>query len=858
MSLRGWRIGLLTAIVTGALAASAGAEGTVPVPFAAEGPEGIFGTAGHDQGTEPWSGAVTAVVPDPAHANVALIATANGGIWRTTDAGAATPRWTPESDHAPSLSIASLSFDPTVGAGDRVAIAGIGHRSSFGGQAGGRLTGLLESTDGGTKWTSLTSNLFGLDVSGAAIRGKVIVVAARGTTTPGIWLSTKAGAKFTRLSGSAKPGHPEPPAGQVFDLVGDPRRPKRLYAAIGGAHGGVFRSDDSGRTWHAQGGPMFGRRRNFAKDAVNMRIGMGAASTVWVAVAAPVADAARAAQDDDDSGAPGTSGNALDGLFRTVGTSAAWTALDVARPTDPDLSVNPGGQASVHLAVVGDPANASRVYVGGDHLPEGDGGQIIACNAALARGSRCRRAGRQGTSDGSVPHADIRSLVFGDTGHLLLGGDGGVYRDDDPAHPAAHDSRWTSLNGKLDAIEAHSCAWDNLLQTAMCGLQDAGTADQRGPGTLGWDEIGPFDGNDVAIADGTGGSRAYYSAHGLDDFTRRVCTPLKLCLIDSPPLTIAGTGTSVHDLPNLPAYNPIAADAFCPDRLAIFAAGLWESADGAQTMRPVLGLGTATAKAMAYSGTSCTDPARRLYVAASTGLFVRQGGAAPLTRVTAYRVAEQGAPVALSIDPGDARSVWVVSATKVTHVRLGASHATDVTGDIGHLGKIHSVAFIPGVVGGLVLAGADNGIWMTDAADLGAWSKVSGPLPNVIVESLEFDPVDDVLLAGTLGRGAWKLANAKDADVPPGILAVGPRHGTAGKTLKVTGRWEDPDRVRFDRVKGRIDFGDHTPARVLSLQPDGRFTATHRYTLTGRYTLTVTLTDAAKAKTTRSVTEKIV
>ena len=861
MAQRGHRIGLLTVIMTAVLASPAGAAGTVPLPLIEQGPIGVFGTPAQNSGTEPWSGAVTTVLPDPVHANVALIATANGGIWRTTDLGAATPQWSPESDHASSLSIASVSFDPTVGAGDRVAIAGIGHRSAFFG-VGGRLTGLLESTNGGATWAPLgESDLFGVEVSGASIRGKVIAVTSRGSH-PGVWVSTNAGASFKRVSGKSKParpghpGHPEPPVGPAFDLVGDPRRPGRLYAAIGGAHGGVFRSDDRGRTWRAQGGPKFGTSRNLAKDAVNMRIAVGASSSappVWVAVAGPVADAARAAQEDDDSGAPGTSGNVLDGLFRTVGKSAAWKALDVARPTDPVLSVNPGGQAGVHLAVVGDPNDASLVYVGGDHLPESGGGQIVACDSALPRGSQCRRAARQGTSDASAPHADTRSLVFSDTGHLLLGGDGGVYRDDDPAHPAAPDSRWTSLNGKLDAIEAHSCAWDNVLQTAMCGLQDNGTAEQRGPGLLGWNEIGPFDGNDLAIADGVDGSTAYFSAHALDGFTRRVCTSPMLCFTTTPPLTIAGTGTSVHDLPNLPAYNPIAADAFCPARVALFADGVFESTDGAQSFRPVAGLGAGKVKALAYSGKGCADPARRLYVAASTGLFVRSAGASRFSRVAAYSVAGQGAPVALSIDPGDGRSVWVASAKKVTHVRLGASRATDVTGDLGHNGGISSIVFVPGVVGGLVLAGAGNGMWMTDAADLGAWSKVSGRLPNAVVASLEFDPVDDVLLAGTLGRGAWKLDNAKDVDVPPGIVDLKPAHGTKGVPLKVKARWEDPDRVRFDHVTGRIDFGDHTGSHALTLQSNGRFTATHVYAHHGRYRLVVTLKDVPGAITTQTV-----
>ncbi len=86
-------------------------------------------------------------------------------------------------------------------------------------------------------------------------------------------------------------------------------------------------------------------------------------------------------------------------------------------------------------------------------------------------------------------------------------------------------------------------AWDNILQTALCGLQDAGTAGQRAPGRLGWDELGRFDGNDLAVADGLGanGSTAYYSAHALDGFTRRVCTSPMACVTSTPPLAIAGT-----------------------------------------------------------------------------------------------------------------------------------------------------------------------------------------------------------------------------------------------------------------------------------------------------------------------------
>ena len=866
--------GLLVLALVALFGSSARAAGTVPVPFAGEGPIGVFATAASGEGTEPWSGATTAVLPDPRHPNVALIATANGGIWHTTDLSDATPKWTAVSDHAPSLSISSVSFDPTVGVGDRVAIAGIGHRSAFGGR-GGLLTGLLESTDSGLRWNPVgESDLSGVDVSGAAIRGHVIAVTSRRGTAVGVLVSTNSGKTFKLVSGTGTKGHPEPPVGPAFDLVGDPMRPDRLYAAVGGPRGGVYRSDDAGRTWTAQGGPTFGTGRNLAKDAVNMRIVVHASATapsVWMAIAGPVADAqasdtARIAgrelpHDDDESGADGTSGNALDGLFRTVGTSPAWKALDVADPTDPVLSVNPGGQASVHLAVVSDPDNASVVYVGGDHEPGGTGGgQLLTCNATLPHGHQCRRIVREGTSNNSAPHADVRSLVFVG-GRLLLGGDGGVYRDDDPSNPGAHDSRWTSLNGDLDAIETHSCAWDNIRQRAMCGMQDTGTAEQRGPGLLGWDELSGFDGNDLAIADGIAGSTAYYSAHRLDGFRRRQCLTPTVCVTSAPTLTVAGTNASLQDEPNIQAYDSIAADDFCPPRVSIAAGGLFESDDGAETFRPVTGLGGGTIEALEYSGMSCDDPARRLYVATSKGVFVRDGGGEAITRKTAYRVSGASVPTAISIDPGNGRSVWIASARSVTHLSLGAGSApdrvTDVRGDLAGAGTISSIVFVPGVVGGLVFIGTQNGIWMTDEADLGAWSHVTGPLPNVLVTSLEFDPVDGVLLAGTLGRGAWKLNHPKDVDVPPGILGLKPGHGMKGSPVTVKARWEDPDRVRFDMVKGKIDFGDGTGKHKLTLKPGGHFASTHTYAHAGHYKLTVTLTDVPGAVTTKSVTETI-
>jgi PKD domain-containing protein/BNR/Asp-box repeat protein len=869
-----WAALIVTGIALGA--PSAHAAGTIPLPFVNEGPVGIFGTSSLSARSQPWSGAVTAVLPDPRNRDIGLVATVNGGLWRTGDLEESQPTWVAESDHAPSLSIASVSFDPTVGAGDRAVIAGIGLRSSLG-RLGGLLTGLLTSTDGGKSWRPTgESALAGVNVSGAVMRGKVIAVTSRGGAASGVLVSTNAGATFTLLSGTTSQGHPEPPAGAAFDLVGDPRRPDRLYAGIGGAHGGVYRSDDGGRTWHAQGGPTFGTGRNLAKTAVNIRIAVHDSATtpsVWAAVAGPVPKAKAAddpgddgeadgggGDDDDNPASNGLTGDALDGLLRTVGTSSAWQALDVAKPTDPGLSINPGGQASVHLALTSDPGNASRVFVAGDRLPEGGGGSVIACNAALPRGGQCRRIVVHGTVDGSSPHPDTRSLAFNGSA-LLLGGDGGAYRDDDPNHPSRPDSRWTSLNADLGVTETHLCAWDSVRQRVVCGTQDNGTAEQRRPGALGWSELGGRDGYNLAIADGTGGSTDYWSAQRLGEFKRRDCTTATACTTASPALTIAGTNKDLPGLANIPNYDPMAADDLCPSRVSIFAGSLFESLDGAQTFHAVHGLGNATVTALEYSGTGCSDPARRLYAATSAGVFFRAGRGNAMTRRTGYDVGADGTPRALSVQPGNGRSVWLVSASKVIHITLGQSAASDeiddVTGDLAGGGALSSIAVVPGFVSADVFVGTQNGIWMSSDADPGAWSKVSGLLPNALVESLAYDPVNAVLIAGTLGRGAWKLDHANDADVPPGITALAVNNAVHGTPLTVSGRWEDPDLVRFDGVSGTIDFGDGTGARTLTLDPDGHFTATHTYARPGHDTVTITLTDHPGAVTTKTITATI-
>src|SRR5438445_7191181 len=57
-------------------------------------------------------GAIHTLATNPSDADTLYVGTVNGGIWKTTNATAANPSWTPLTDAHPSLSIDPLAFDP--------------------------------------------------------------------------------------------------------------------------------------------------------------------------------------------------------------------------------------------------------------------------------------------------------------------------------------------------------------------------------------------------------------------------------------------------------------------------------------------------------------------------------------------------------------------------------------------------------------------------------------------------------------------------------------------------------------------------------------------------------------------------
>jgi photosystem II stability/assembly factor-like uncharacterized protein len=339
------------------------------------------------------------IVIDPKNSNVLWLGTGENksqrsahfgdGIYKSADAGKTWKRMGLEkSEH-----IGQILIDPRNS--NVVYVAAQGPLFSAGGERG-----LYKTTDGGTKWdrvlhvsddTGITDIVFdprNADViyAGAYPRRRHVGQMIGGSPEGGIWKSTDAGKKWTKLS----KGLPQGDVGRVA-LGVDPKNPRRVYAMIsakyprggrgqGRAGGppapitpaptvvdeqGFYRSDDSGNTWARVGrvAPTPGGR------------GRGTASEVATA-------------EDDDQDAPAQT------------TAGEWYR---------------GGGAAYYFEIFVDP-----------HRPEWIWSINTNLNVSKDGGKTWETPDFEGKTGMHVDH-HVVEFDPTDPNHILIGNDGGVY-----------------------------------------------------------------------------------------------------------------------------------------------------------------------------------------------------------------------------------------------------------------------------------------------------------------------------------------------------------------------------------------------------------------------------------------------
>jgi hypothetical protein len=726
---------------------------------------------------EEVTGGIQALAVHPTDPAIVYVGAVNGGIWKSLNAMDAVPKWREMIDHEESMSVGAIAFDPTDAAHQTV-VSGMGRFSSLA-QAGGSRSGLLRTTDGGANWKRIDV-VKGLNISGVAPRGATIVVAANDADDPnllfpngpsksaGVWRTD--GATWVQLSGDANTGLP---AGPCSSLASDPAVPARLYVNAWTA--GIFRSDDTGAKWHkVSSAEMDG----FISSADNLKISVGAGGGVYVAI--------------DSSGR-------LAALFHSPDGENNWTGMSL--PGLDEGGIHPGGQGAIHLALAANPRNANIVYVGGDRQPAkfvngqetplSDGDEPVWPNAIGAmdytgrifRGDSSLPAANQwvhithsntagpqggGTAHSSAPHADSRGLALAANGMLIAVNDGGIYRQ---SSPGTNTGDWFSMNGDLQVGEFHTVAWDSNNHTIVAGAQDTGTPEQHQRSDTAWESISTGDGG-VVMVDSTstpGRSIRYTSYYNLGSFRREEYDHSNtLQRRDYPKLIVQNSNPPVRVAAQF--YTPIKLNAVDPTRMILGGQSVYESLDQGDTVAeiaPRLALNENGANPIAYGAANNSD---MLYVGAVAQVYVRQKAPpSPLTPSASYK---GGYVLGIVMDPSRAEVAFVVSPNHVSQTANAGKKWTDITGNlpVGQ-GILRSIAYAKLDPAGDLVVGTDKGVFVAKSPAFSHWSPLGTGLPNAPVYHLEYSESDRVLLAGTLGRGAWTLQfPAPPPAVPPGVF----------------------------------------------------------------------------------------
>lgn len=387
------------------------------------------------------SGRIADIAVNPADPSEYYLGVAAGNVWKTTNSGVT---WTPIFDREGAWSIADVELDPR---NPHVVWVGTGEYNSQ--RAIGYGDGVYRSRDGGKSWKNMGLNK-SEHIGRIAIdpRNSHIYVAAQGPLwgaggERGLYKSTDEGETWEKiLSVDENTG--------ITDVVIDPRDPDTLYAAAyqrrrhvftlinGGPGSAIHKSTDAGKTWR--------KLRSGLPGSEMGRIGLALSPVNPDYVYAIIE-------------AQGKSG----GVYRSTDRGESWSKR----------SSHVSGSPQYYNRIYCDPCDTDTLYsmdtIGKVSHDGGTTWQAI--------GNRHR-------------HVDDHALWVdpGDTRHLIIGCDGGVYETFDSG------SNW-DFKENLPITQYYRVSVDNSLPFYYVygGTQDnnsmggpSRTTGNRGIGNDSW------------------------------------------------------------------------------------------------------------------------------------------------------------------------------------------------------------------------------------------------------------------------------------------------------------------------------------------------------------------------------------
>ncbi len=707
--------------------------------------------------TNGFTGRISSVVCSQMNSLRYYVAGADGGVWRTTDAGAT---WTPLTDHMPTSAIGALAIDPT---NDNIIYAGTGE-ANFANHSRYGL-GLYKSTDGGDTWQHLAVSTFGgrcfskiivnhvnpqiLYASITRAGGFPEMAAAKGhpgaTGPRGVFKSTDGGQTWNRLTGL--------PDLCATDLVMDPTNPTILYACIGRIFGatenGIYKSTNSGTTW--------------TKLASGLPTGTVGRISIAIAPSNPQRLYAMFTNPATSSG-----GNASTlGGFRSDNGGSSWSQINLG-----SIQATYGWYLS---AISVHPNDANTAFFAGLSL-------VRTTNA--------------GSSFSTVtpPHVDLHALAWDTANRLLAGDDGGLHRSGDLGNS------WSSHGVGLGVIQFYAglSAHPTNPDILFGGTQDNGTV-RRTTNSTSWAQVIGGDGGwtqldqnnpNIVFGEVQGTGQLFRSTNGGSSF--------------------GGSSSGINGSDRNCFLPPYLINPANSARMLYATHRIYRSVSGGTSWTAISGDLTDGAGAIRALAQSPIDP-NIVYAATNDGnVQVSLNEGVTWTQIRNNHPGWPRVTRELYASPRDAFTMYLAGAVygvdQIQRTEDAGATFVALDGDLPDF-PVNCIAeangFLPHI-----LAGTDAGVYFS-TDDGATWTRYGAGMPNAAVIDIRIDNQHDRLVVGTQGRGAWAAPLPSRATLLDFAFAMG-SHTSGGLS-----DLEDSD---DSRLRGRSQFGFiATEANVLDL-----------------------------------------
>lgn len=748
------------------------------VPFGPTDLPPSFGPSSHGMGR------INCVTFHPTDSNIIYVGVAQGGIWKTTNAG---QTWMPIGDNLPIIRISDIAIDPN---NTNTLYASVGDYAYLGValKTDGRKRqthygiGVYKSIDGGNTWAATGLSLEQINLDASLIR-RVIVNKNNSNELiavgiEGIFKSYDAGQTWASKSTEI-----------IWDLEENPLNTQTLYASTGfvktlnEGSAGIMKSNNFGETWS------------------NLSTGIPAniAQRVELAVSLNDTNYVYAVTCGLDRG--------FEGFYASTNGGQSWQKRYDSN-TGTNLlgwygSNDPGGQGTYDLAIVVDAKDKNKVYVGGINM--------------------------WGTDDGGntwngvsfwLPyygehflHADQHQFKYSvNNDAYFVANDGGLYRSDsiiigtwnsgDPNYEFP--TRWKFVSDGMQITSFYRLGLRDAFGDVIAGAQDNSTFYKEGNS---WVNIIGGDGMECAL-------------HPTD------------------PLTLYGSyqyGSFVQSFDGGLTFNnlyqpgnedgewttPFKISKNNPDVLYIGYGNLYVSTNEGMSFQKKSNFATMSNGQQAPISffEVANSNENFLYVAKrivhqeneNTRVYVSTNAGTSWTNVTA------GLPDSLyatyiSVDNEDPSTAWVVfsgfaEGQKVYKTTNAGQSWTNISYNLPNI-PVNTIVNQAGSTKNIVYLGTDNGVYYTYDG-LTEWIPYSNLLPNVIVSELEIHTDSNKLFAATFGRGIWVtdlLSNAvgiNDNKLEEASINLYPNTNNANFTISIDNLMTSEIEVSIIDVQGK-------------------------------------------------------